>query len=110
LVFLASSKRCSCLIHLTRYSLIFFIYLNQRSGYNLILWANVRTEGKLCNPQGGGERSRPAAWPRLSKVDRRAEFALVFWVRWHPGTIVTWGLDEWLISRDVWRICLRWRR
>jgi len=53
----------------------------------------VRTEGKLCNPQGGGERSRPAAWPRLSKVDRRAEFALVLWVGWHPGAVVVWGLD-----------------
>jgi len=69
----------------------------------------VRTEGKLCNPQGGGERSRPAVWPRLSKVDRRAEFALVFWVGWHPGAVVMWGLDGWLISSDVWRICLLWR-
>ena len=52
------------------------------------------TEGKLCNPQGGGERSRPAAWPRISEVDRRAEFGLVFWVGWHPGAVVVWGLDE----------------
>jgi len=86
-----------------------FLYLNQRSGYNLILWANVRTEGRLWSPQGDGERSRPAAWPRLPKVGRRAEFGLVFWVGWHPGAVVMWGLDEWLVSSDVWRICLLWR-
>jgi len=72
-----ATKYCWCW-KLSEY--LFRIYLNQRSGYNLILWANVRTEGKLCNPQGRGERSRPAAWPRLYKVDRRAEFAIVFWV------------------------------
>ena len=54
----------------------------------------MRTEGKLCNPQGGGERSRPADLTRLSKVDRRAEFVLVFWVGWHPGAVVVWGLAE----------------
>ena len=39
----------------------FFLKINQQSGYSLILRPNVRTEGKLCTTQGGGERSRPAA-------------------------------------------------